>query len=197
MIGFIGTSLQLHWIITAHTLNSFWTASVGQMSMKILSLLSTTLEFANELPFITVRKLNRDHRLQGFHYCSLWMGCLRNVHELLPSKMGNFVSGSTLLAFRQCLLSVTLQWTSHCRPSCPLPFIGVIPPSFFELLQFVCLRWLILVVEGEIRVWLTSSDLGRMRFLSQGIWQGLSLCGGEKNSVLLHSTFKHWWYLLM
>jgi hypothetical protein len=31
MIGFIGTSLQLHSITAAHTLNSFWTTSVWQM----------------------------------------------------------------------------------------------------------------------------------------------------------------------
>jgi hypothetical protein len=40
------------------------------------------------------------------------------------------------------------------------------PPVCFTL---VCLRWLILVVEGEVRVWLTSSNLGKMRFLPQGV----------------------------
>jgi hypothetical protein len=37
------------------------------------------------------------------------------------------------------------------------------------------------VVEGEVRVWLTSSDLGRIRFLSQGVWQGLNLGGEGEN----------------
>jgi hypothetical protein len=40
MIGFICTSLQLQLIITAHTLNSFWTTSVWRISMKNLSLIS-------------------------------------------------------------------------------------------------------------------------------------------------------------
>jgi hypothetical protein len=39
---------------------------------------------------------------------------------------------------------------------------------------------IILVVEGEVRVWLTSFVLGRMRFLSQGIWQGLILGGSRE-----------------
>jgi hypothetical protein len=38
MIGFSGTSLQLHLIITAHTLNSFWTTSVWRMNSWTLSL---------------------------------------------------------------------------------------------------------------------------------------------------------------
>jgi hypothetical protein len=40
MIGFIGTPLQLQLIITAHTLNSFWTMTVWRISSKNLSLLS-------------------------------------------------------------------------------------------------------------------------------------------------------------
>jgi hypothetical protein len=40
MIGFIDTSLQLQSIITAHTLNSFWTTSVWRVFMKNLSLIS-------------------------------------------------------------------------------------------------------------------------------------------------------------
>jgi hypothetical protein len=38
MIEFIGTSLQLQSVITAHTLNSFWTTSVLWISMKNLGL---------------------------------------------------------------------------------------------------------------------------------------------------------------
>jgi hypothetical protein len=57
------------------------------------------LGFMNGLPFITAREPNRDHRPQGFHYCSSWM-CLGNVHEQLCSKMG-----STIPAFRWCLLT--------------------------------------------------------------------------------------------
>jgi hypothetical protein len=43
-------------------------------------------------------------------------------------------------------------------------------------------------VEGEVRIWLTSSDLGRIRFLSQGVWQGLSLGGGREKlgDITLH-----------
>jgi hypothetical protein len=43
MIGIFGTYLQLQPLITAHTFNSFWTTSVWRISMKNLSLLSTTL----------------------------------------------------------------------------------------------------------------------------------------------------------
>jgi hypothetical protein len=89
MIGFIGTSLKLQSIITAHTLNSFLTTFVCRTSMKDLlnsKSKSKSLEFTNELPYITAREPNRDHRLQGFHYCSSWMRCLRNVHEPLPTK---------------------------------------------------------------------------------------------------------------
>jgi hypothetical protein len=32
-----------------------------------------------ETPYITARGPNRDHRLQGFHYCFPWMCCLGNV----------------------------------------------------------------------------------------------------------------------
>jgi hypothetical protein len=39
MVGFIGTSLQLQLVITAHTVN-FWTTSVWHVCMKNLSLLS-------------------------------------------------------------------------------------------------------------------------------------------------------------
>jgi hypothetical protein len=86
MTGFIGTSLQLQSIIAAHTLNSFWTTSVLRM------LYVESLELTNELPFTTAREPNKDHRLQGFHYCSSWIRCLGNVHEPLPSKTGNSVS---------------------------------------------------------------------------------------------------------
>jgi hypothetical protein len=73
-----------------------------------------------------------------------------------------------------------------CIPLYLLPSLGA------SKLHFVCLRGLILLVEGEVRVRLTSSDLGRMRFLCQGVPQGLSLGGEEKNSLLLLSTFKPW-----
>jgi hypothetical protein len=63
------------------------------------------LEFINEVPFITTREPNRDHRIQGFHCCFSWMRCLGNVHEPLPSNMGNSVCSSTIPAFRQCLPS--------------------------------------------------------------------------------------------
>jgi hypothetical protein len=43
MIGFIGTSLQLQLIITAHTLNSFLTLSVWRTSLKNLWLQWTSL----------------------------------------------------------------------------------------------------------------------------------------------------------
>jgi hypothetical protein len=66
-------------------------------------------EFTNELPFITVREPNRDYRLQGLYYCSSGMCCLENVHEQLPTKMGNCMSGSTISAIRRCLVSHCLE----------------------------------------------------------------------------------------
>jgi hypothetical protein len=131
MIGFIGTSLQLKSIMTVHnqwlsTTRSipYWTTGVFSSAVtnderRIIAhtlnslnsywtpnkefLTNESLEFTNELPFITARESNRDHRLQGFHYCSSWMRRLGNVHEPLPSKMGNSVSGSTIPAFRRLL----------------------------------------------------------------------------------------------
>jgi hypothetical protein len=99
MIGFIGTSLQLQPIITAHTLNSFWMPYDSCLT----NLYEESLEFMNEIPFITAREPNRDHRLQGLYYSS-WIRCLGNVHELLPSKM----SDSTIPAFRRYLPSRSL-----------------------------------------------------------------------------------------
>jgi hypothetical protein len=55
-----------------------------------------------------------------------------------------------------------------------LPYL--LPPWSASKLQFLRLRGLFLVVEGEVRVRLTGSDVGRMRFLSQG----LSLGGGRE-----------------
>jgi hypothetical protein len=63
------------------------------------------LEFTNELPFITAREQNKDHRLQVFHYCSSGMRWLGNVHEPLPNKTDNSVSGSNIPVFRPCLPS--------------------------------------------------------------------------------------------
>jgi hypothetical protein len=105
MTGFIGTSLQLQPIITAHTLNCFWILLRMNCDCCLTNFYEDSLEFTNELPFITVREPHRDHRLQEFHYCSSWMCCLGNVHEPLPSKMCNSVSGSIIPAFRRCLPS--------------------------------------------------------------------------------------------
>jgi hypothetical protein len=68
-----------------------------------LRLLSESLKFTNELPYISARESNRDHRLQEFHYCSSWMRCLGNMHGPLNRKIGNSVSSSTIPAFMRCL----------------------------------------------------------------------------------------------
>jgi hypothetical protein len=66
-------------------------------------------------------------------------------------------------------------------------------PSFSDSkLQFVCLRWLILMVEGEVRVWLTSSDLGRMRFLPQGRSAGPQLRWGREKLGALSTGDIYW-----
>jgi hypothetical protein len=44
----------------------------------------------NVLPFITARESNRDHRLQGFPYCSSWMRRLGN-HVLIPKQRFSFL----------------------------------------------------------------------------------------------------------
>jgi hypothetical protein len=54
MIGFIAASSQLESIITAHTLNSFWTTSVWPISMKNLGLISCYFEYTNHLPFLSL-----------------------------------------------------------------------------------------------------------------------------------------------
>jgi hypothetical protein len=102
MIGFIGTSLFLQLIMTAHTSNSFW---MNYDSCLTNALYEESLEFTNEFPFITAREPNGDHRLQGFHCCPSWMRSLGNVHEPLPSKMDNSVLGSTIPALGRCLPS--------------------------------------------------------------------------------------------
>jgi hypothetical protein len=126
---------------------------------------------------------------------------------VLEGNMFSFIcsSGNPKVLIKIKLVYETLHVQNFMSPSLSLPFLN--PSSSFLLLyiplhllpslsasklQFVSLQLLILVFEGEVRVWLIRPDLGRMRFLSHGVWQGLSLGGGEKNSVLLHSTFKHW-----
>jgi hypothetical protein len=83
MIGFIVTSLHLQLNDSSHT----------ELLLNELRLLydecsvKKSLGFTNELPFITGSESNRDHRLQGFRYCSTWMRFLGNVREPLPSKI--------------------------------------------------------------------------------------------------------------
>jgi hypothetical protein len=65
--------------------------NIPQLKTQLLNCFLNTpknesLEFTNELPFITTRETSRDHRLQGFHYCSKWMCCLGYVYEPLLSK---------------------------------------------------------------------------------------------------------------
>jgi hypothetical protein len=57
MVSCIGTSLQLHPIITTPTLNFFWTASVWRYSMKNLSLNSKTSVWRISLSFLFKVKL--------------------------------------------------------------------------------------------------------------------------------------------
>jgi hypothetical protein len=56
-------------------------------------------------------------------------------------------------------------------PSCLLLYIPLyLLPSLSASKLHLLYLWLILVVEGEVRLWLTNSDRDRMRFLSQGVW---------------------------
>jgi hypothetical protein len=91
-----------------------------------------SLKFTNELPFITSIELNRDHRLQGFHYCVSWMRYLGNVHEPLPRKIDNSVSGSTIPAFRRCLPSRCLA-NGHI-PSHYCPSFTFIKPILYHII---------------------------------------------------------------
>jgi hypothetical protein len=96
MIGFIGISLQLQLIITAHTLNS-----LSDESLINLSLISTLLNSWNALPFITAWESNRDHRLQGFHSVSR-IHCLGN-HVLIR---GNTLIPPSMFVAAKCVLTV-------------------------------------------------------------------------------------------
>jgi hypothetical protein len=51
--------------------------------------------------------------------------------------------------------------------------------------------------ELEVGLWLTSSIVVGWDFFLMGVWQGLSLGGEEKSSMLLHFTFQHRCHLLM
>jgi hypothetical protein len=122
MIGFIGTSLQLQSIITAHTLNSAWTTSAWRISWRIsycclgLGLVSTT----------------RIHEYTTFYNChaagievtmskssSVLLCCHGNAflnirchgNKFLPSScLAKITSASAIIpAFRQCLPSRCLE----------------------------------------------------------------------------------------
>jgi hypothetical protein len=57
MSGFIGTYSQLQSVITAHTLNSFWTTSVWRTSLKNLSL---TSDWSLLLPNLSLSDVTTD-----------------------------------------------------------------------------------------------------------------------------------------
>jgi hypothetical protein len=75
-----------------------------------------SLEFTNELPFITAREPNRDHRLQRFHYYSSWNALSRKRAWTVACQTDISVSGSNITAFRRCL-------PSPCLANC---FFGVL-----------------------------------------------------------------------
>jgi hypothetical protein len=69
MFGVIGTSSQLQSIITAHTLNSFWSTymwRISSESLTNLSLISTTLKFKNGLPFINATRPRSGQHIEEF-----------------------------------------------------------------------------------------------------------------------------------
>jgi hypothetical protein len=74
-------------------------------------------------------------------------------------------------------------------PDIPRPFLSLLSTSKPDL---VWLTMINLVIETGGRVMVNYPDSRRMRLLSQGVWQGLSLDGGEegKNSMLLHLTLR-------
>jgi hypothetical protein len=111
MIGFIGTSLQLQLIITAHALNSIITTSVWRISPKNLSLVSTLSNSWIRCLLWLLCSPDRSYHFQGFHYGFSWMCCLGNILEPLPNKINNSLSGSTIPAFGQRLLSIAQKST--------------------------------------------------------------------------------------
>jgi hypothetical protein len=65
-----------------------------------------TPEFTNQPPFILAREPNRDHRIQGFHYCSSWIRSL-GYRVLIPKQR---------LGFFKCLqLSVSVSMETVFR----------------------------------------------------------------------------------
>jgi hypothetical protein len=114
MIDFIDTSLQLQSIITAHTLNSLWTTSVWRISLKILGLTwtSTTLEFTDELPFITATRPGQKSPCRTVNSLCYPVGCHGNLvfRNLLP--------GNDSFAAIRCNIIVAAEtWlASRCSP---------------------------------------------------------------------------------
>jgi hypothetical protein len=108
MIGFIGTSLQLQLIVRVHALNAFWTTSVLRISLKNLGLISTTPWIHKSTAFPPGP--NRNHCLQGFHFCSSWMLCLGN-HVLIFQATVWFSKCYPLLRNISCLVTCYLATT--------------------------------------------------------------------------------------
>jgi hypothetical protein len=109
MIGFIGTSLQLQPIMTAHTLNFFWTTSVW-----LISDWSEYLEFTNQLHFISAtRPYYKSPRLTincpVILFVVTGMSLLifvaeeTGASEPLPRKLTS--ASASIPVFRQCLPS--------------------------------------------------------------------------------------------
>jgi hypothetical protein len=106
MIGFVGTSLQVKLIITADTLNSFWTTSVLRISHCCLNreLVSTSewLQFRNQLPFY------------DWHAALIGItaskGSITGLHECVASEtMSRFPSNGLFSECLQFSVSVSME----------------------------------------------------------------------------------------
>jgi hypothetical protein len=134
MIGFIGTYLRLHTIITAHTLNSFWTTSVWRIPMRNLWLDLMSSRVGQSASVSWNKALIWGIR-PDIYYCQT-VGCLLMWGALSDERTG--LSFTIPAGPRQCRHSrVRVPWDSYDHIL--LPQIWDFP--FCHLLRLTGLRW--------------------------------------------------------
>jgi hypothetical protein len=126
MIGFIGTSLQLQSIITAHTLKSFWTTSVWQSLWRIFEEFLTALNSRMNSFLKLPRGPNISHHVEQLIflcYSVCWHGNLV-FSSLLPSNdsffaihySGNVISEPLLSNGRPLWFNYSGFWAVFTEP---------------------------------------------------------------------------------
>lgn len=110
----------------------------------------------NVLPFITARELNRDHGLQGLHYCSLSIHCLGNPVLILKQWFGFsmfttfsfLIHGNCFVVMKTCLPKCWLLSNQGptvdcvtlriCLPKCCLANGHIMSQYVYELQASKC-----------------------------------------------------------